>query len=242
MLYRRNAQHVVSIPAATVREVSALSTRLRALEPERIVHAIVSSCGKDGLLSRKDFDRLIQRIHPERRKQYYADVEARVSRGGVPSSPLTDKNRDAFGSLFNAFDRTGKGVVDAIEVAIGLAVLCSGSKSAKLATAFDLIDEDTDGLLSRRGLWRFFRSFLCALLTLSGAAQELSPDELIRVADGTALFACDSVLTSPTTSKKDGQVAANFDDIADWYTSAGYRIAPWLELLDMSKWNQLVSN
>lgn len=37
-------------------------------------------------------------------------------------------------------------------------------------------------------------------------------------------------------------VGITFDDIADWYTSIGYRIAPWLELLDLSKWNQLISN
>ena len=117
------------------------------------------------------------------------------------------------------------------------------SKSSKLAAAFDLLDEDRDGLLSRRSLWKFFRSFLCTLLTLSGAAHDLTSDEITRLADGTALFACDSVLTSPTTTepKAGDQYAATFDDIADWYTSTGYRIAPWLELLDMSKWKQLVT-
>lgn len=121
-------------------------------------------------------------------------------------------------------------------------MLLRRSKSAKLAAAFDLLDENASGVLSRRCLWKFFRSFLCSLLTLSGAAQELSSDEITRVADGTALFACDSVLTSPTTSEKDDMFAASFDDIADWYTSAGYRVAPWLELLDMTKWKQLVTS
>ena len=116
------------------------------------------------------------------------------------------------------------------------------SKSSKLAAAFDLLDENKDGFLSRRRLWKFFRSFLCTLLTLSGAAHDLTSDEITRLADGTALFACDSVLTSPTTTEKGDQFAATFDDIADWYTSAGYRIAPWLELLDMTKWKQLVTN
>ena len=27
-----------------------------------------------------------------------------------------------------------------------------------------------------------------------------------------------------------------FDDFAQWYTDGGYEVAPWLELLDLSKW------
>ncbi|CAE7599570.1 unnamed protein product, partial [Symbiodinium microadriaticum] len=244
MLYRRNAKHVVSISTDSVETVRTLSVAsgLANIEPEQIGQAVLACSSSDLLINRKEFDRLIQRINPDRRKQYYADMTARATRGEAPSSPFSEKNSDALGSLFNSFDRTGKGVVDAMEVAVGLSILCSGSKSSKLASAFELLDENKSGLLSRWRLWKFFRSFLCTLLTLSGAAQELSSDEITRVADGTALFACDSVLTSPTTTEKEDQYAATFDDIADWYTSAGYRIAPWLELLDMTKWKQLVTN
>lgn len=115
----------------------------------------------------------------------------------------------------------------------------------KLATAFDLLDEDRDGILSRRGVWRFFRSFLCSLLTFSGTAQTLSADEIMKIADSTALYACDSVIQSTAGSneqQQDTTVGITFDHIADWYTTTGYRIAPWLELLDISKWNQLVAN
>jgi hypothetical protein len=124
----------------------------------------------------------------------------------------------------------------------------------KLATAFDLLDEDRDGVLSRRGVWRFFRSFLCSLLTFSGTAQTLSPEEIMKIADSTALFACDSVIQSTATASgseqqqkqqqqtSDTTVGITFDHIADWYTTTGYRIAPWLELLDISKWNQLIAN
>jgi hypothetical protein len=120
------------------------------------------------------------------------------------------------------------------------------SKSVKLATAFDLLDEDSDGVLSRRGLWRFFRAFLCSLLTFSGTAQLLSAEEIMRIADSTALFACDSVIQATAQSKgpndREAIIGISFDNIADWYTSSGYHIAPWLELLDLSKWNQLIAN
>ena len=128
MLFRRNGKHVVSISAETVKTVRNLSVAsgLASISPEQITEAVLACCSKDLLLSRKEYDRLIQRINPDRRKQYYADVMARVSRGEAPSSPFSEKNSDAFGSLFNSVDRTGKGVVDALEVAIGLSILCAG--------------------------------------------------------------------------------------------------------------------
>lgn len=228
-----------------MRQVSAQSG-LSNIEPESIFQAILATCSSDSLLSRKQYDRFIARIHPDRRKQYFADVQAQVSRGESPSSPFSEKNADIFGALFDVFDRTGKGIVDASEIAIGLGVLCSGSKSSKLAAAFDLLDEKEQGSLSRRCVWKYFRSFICALLTLSGAALELTPDEAIRIADSTALFACDSVLTSVVQADQGNNHIANsaatFDDIADWYGSAGYSIAPWLELLDMSKWEHLIAD
>lgn len=28
----------------------------------------------------------------------------------------------------------------------------------------------------------------------------------------------------------------SFDELAAWYTREGYKVAPWLELLDLNKW------
>lgn len=28
----------------------------------------------------------------------------------------------------------------------------------------------------------------------------------------------------------------NFEEFADWYTYGGFEVAPWLELLDLKKW------
>lgn len=73
----------------------------------------------------------------------------------------------------------------------------------------------------------------------------------MKIADSTALFACDSVIQSTNEmnlsedqqqQQREMTIGITFDNIADWYTNSGYRIAPWLELLDLSKWNQLISN
>lgn len=128
ILHKRNGQYVVSILPETVTAVIDLSLQsgLSKIDSEKINQVIIESCTEDTLLNRKEFDRFIHRIHPQRRKQYHADIMARVKRGEPPTSPFSEKNSDAFNSLFNVYDRTGQGVVDAMEIAVGLSVLCSG--------------------------------------------------------------------------------------------------------------------
>ena len=134
ILHKRNGQYVVSILSDTVTAVLDLSfhSGLSKMDSETINQVILQSCSEDLLLNRKEFDRFIHRIHPQRRRQYHADIMARVKRGEPPTSPFSEKNSDAFSSLFNVYDRTGKGVVDAVEIAVGLSVLCSGYALASL--------------------------------------------------------------------------------------------------------------
>ena len=94
-----------------------------------------------------------------------------------------------------------------------------------------MLDENNDGMLSRRDLWRFIRSFVSALIVLSG--ENILPFDIIRLADNTALLVCDTVFA--------GENSVSFDDLADWYSSTGYRVSPWMELLDMSKWKHLMT-
>jgi Ca2+-binding EF-hand superfamily protein len=134
--------------------------------------------------------------------------------------------------FFNAFDRAGEGsVVDVVELAIGFTIFLEGSKSSKLALAFDLLDDDKDGVLSRRDVWRFFRSFLCGLLFVTGF---MSSDEhdIKFLLDASCVWLCDSLFSSIP----DDRNVAYFDDIADWYSGNGFKVASWLELLDKKKW------
>ena len=140
--------------------------------------------------------------------------------------------------FFNAFDRTGKGeVVDVTDLCSGFAILCKGNKSEKLAYVFDLMDDDQDGELTRRGLWRFFRCFLCSLLSLSGAISNLSFDETADLLDRSSRRTCESIFK--TIGPRDALIS--FNDIADWY-SVCCEDFPWLELLDLAKWSQLAQS
>jgi hypothetical protein len=123
-------------------------------------------------------------------------------------------------------------------------IFIDGSKSIKLAQAFDLLDTDADGYLSRRDIWRLFRSFLCALLVASRISSPSSNEddkqfERVKfLLDASCMWLVDSLFGTLV----EGQTRASFDNIADWYSSDGCQVASWLELLDKRKWRFISEN
>jgi len=170
---------------------------------------------EDGLISSHSFDDISSTI-------FSAINKSELKRG----LSLND--------FFSAFDRAGEGsVVDVVELAIGFTIFLEGSKSSKLALAFDLLDSDKDGVLSRRDVWRFFRSFLCGLLFVTGFIANDDYD-IKFLLDASCVWLCDSLFSSIPDRN-----VAYFDDIADWYSGSGFKVASWLELLDKKKWKIL---
>lgn len=188
------------------------TTRLSELDVAVVCKFLMDS-SHDGVLEKQTFD---------------AWCSQQLLGGGT----LTDNERDVFSrllsTLFDAFDRDAAGSVDAAEFASGFSVLCAGSKSAKLAAAWELLDDDDDGLLSRRGLWRYLRSFLTLLM---GACEASSGGgaKMVRIAaDAGAVWLSTQIFS---TSSDDNNIDFNF--FADWYTNGGFSVASWLELLDL---------
>ena len=103
------------------------------------------------------------------------------------------------------------------------------SKSSKLLFAFRLLDEDKDEYLTRRGIWRFIRSFLCVLLALSSSYNDMASEQLNNILDEL------SVLISSEILENDAK-RASFDMISSWYSTKGYINSTWIELLDLKKW------
>ena len=180
------------------------------------VSEVLSHLSKDGLLTKSQFD--------EGMKYLLSDDLSEVDKVGCLM---------ILSSIFYTFDRTDSDAVDVTDLVCGLAVICNGSKSSKLAFTFDLMDEDDDNILTKRGLWRYFRSFLCVLLTVSGASLDMSTEEIVGVCDDCAVWTSAQLLSSLHPSARSG---CNFENLADWYTTGGYQVATWLELLDLSKW------
>jgi len=169
----------------------------------------------------------------------------------------TDTQRllsDLLSYIFTSFNSSESDGVDAKEIACGFTVLCGGRKSDKLEHAFELMDKDNDGLLSRSDMVRYLFSFLTVLLSISSCPIGREPrEEFLLSMDGNPIkidentlsrlikdgsaWATTQVFNSANHRQmKDGQECINFDDFADWYTKGGYTSIPWLELLDLRKW------
>lgn len=211
----------LDISQDTVSSLSRLVTQTRLCNlPLNRLFDVMSGHSTDGLMSKEQYDSAVREL--------------------VPSESLTSNEKKEFAlslsTLFFAFDRTETNVVDVAELCCGFSILCSGSKSSKLSYAFEWMDEDEDNELSRRGLWRYFRSFLCTLLTLSGTTLDIPMDEATRVVDQCAVWTASKLFSTLDEQSDSPRSSVSFEDIADWYTGGGFEVATWLELLDLSKW------
>ena len=171
---------------------------------------------EEGALSKESFDSCIRSL--------------------IPGSLMNDEVRlrlsQVISGIFFAFDRERANLVDAVEFAAGFSIFCAGSKSDKLAYAFEILDDDFDGKISRRGMWRFTRAFLTVLMHISSVTDEVDGQSIIDGVDGAAVWTAAEVFKS-----KEGRTKyIMFDDFADWYTEGGYMKTSWFELLDLHKW------
>jgi Ca2+-binding EF-hand superfamily protein len=161
--------------------------------------------------------------------------------------------KDVFAGIFAVFDRGCKNDASALEVACGLTVLCRGKKSDKLEFAFEVLDKNKRGRLSRSDMATYLQSFLSVLLSIAFApALDHDPiDDTITTMNG---WRCDRTTATIIQASRGGADWAaslafrdfernsnqassmSFDDFADWYTTVGFSRIPWLELLDLQKW------
>lgn len=126
---------------------------------------------------------------------------------------------------------------NALELAIGMLLLCKGDKSSKLNYAWQVIDMDNDdGYLNRAELLFFLRAFIRMLVALSyEASTKLTVQETKRYATDMASWLSSTVMAK--YSELDGTDGlVSFDSFANWWLDGGSEVAPWLELLDLSKW------
>ena len=157
---------------------------------------------------------------------------------------------ELFAGIFSAFDRERKGAANALEVACGFTVLCHGKKSDKLEYAFEVLDREKRGNLSKSDTARYLRSFLTVLLsisftnalendrhddtmtTMNGDEFDRSSSNMLRVVEAGSSWAASQAFKN----RRNGRDYICFDEFAEWYTHVGYGNIPWLELLDLHKW------
>jgi len=157
---------------------------------------------------------------------------------------------DVLSFIFKAFDVDGKGKPGALQVACGMTVLCHGKKSDKLEYAFEVLDKDKKGELSKDDMHIYMRSFLTVLLGIA-CTPALETDELedtLKTGNGEepcernidslvrAVDAGSDWAVAQAFKRRDDVESISFDDFAGWYTDEGHISIPWIELLALRKW------
>lgn len=164
-----------------------------------------------------------------------------VIRQLIPGSSLSGEDKRMFSvllsSIFSAFDRTSSKQVPLVDFACGFTVLSKGSKSEKLAHAFDRFDPTRTGKLTVPVFRRYLASFLTFLLALNDEACRRPAGEVWKVVDDAVAEIADRVFADVGLDEDSSGIT--FEQIATWYTSGGHEVLPWLELLSIAKWPQV---
>ena len=220
-----------------------IESGFHTLAAETVCNAILSKASRSKI-SKQSFDLALKSLIP-----------------GLSGKKRPSEDMKTFSSLlsevFAAFDPGNTGRARAIEVACGFTVLCRGKKSDKLEFAFEVLDRNKKGRLSKIDTANYLQSFLTVLLSVAisplldsdrsddtlttikgGGHCELSPKILSRAVKAGAEWASELAFSSLRDHNPNDAAgtAMTFDDFAAWYTTAGYSSIPWLELLDLHKW------
>lgn len=154
--------------------------------------------------------------------------------------------QDVLTNFYRSFDLVQIDQVSLNELMGGLTLLCGGKKSTKLSFAFSLFDRrqhpkkkgkksyQRTNSLDGEELFLFLRSFLIITFSCCRQSWDLSDDSVNRYIAGTANMVTDDVMQYQWRTRKKERV--DFDEFGQWYNEGGYEIAPWLELLDLTKW------
>ncbi|CAB9528425.1 expressed unknown protein [Seminavis robusta] len=170
-------------------------------------------------------------------------------RAATGTSKLSSSVQELLSNLFHSYDLKQTNMVALNELMGGLALLCGGKKSTKLAFAFGVFDGRQkpkarkvknhkpslkDQSLDTRELYLFLRSFLIVLFSCCCQTLEMADNSVDRYIGDTANMVADDVMRYQWHTRKKDRI--DFDEFGEWYNEGGFEIAPWLELLDLKKW------
>jgi Ca2+-binding EF-hand superfamily protein len=189
------------------------------------------------VLRKNDFERSIDQL-------WTSEVNSRLS--SSEKQQFVDALTDVFGCFLQVSPHLNHDEVDVQEFAVGFCFFCAGNKSAKLAVGFEMLDDRRTGSLSEEQLFRYIRSYLLTLSAISLLTPfsknrsrpvfsiDMRKEMQVAVTNG-ARWTLKHFLkyTKDQPAAKIDQYS--FESFATWYSTGGYQIAPWLELLDLRK-------
>ena len=170
----------------------------------------------------------------------------------IPTSPDEHAEfvQQSFESMFHAYDYTRTKDMPAESVATptfitGFSLLSSGSKSEKLAIAFELMSDHENGMTQSR-LSVFLSAFLTILIAMSNFGKGVSASNFASVSQNACKSVADQIFSETSADddiqQRDNDDVISFDEFARWYGERGFETLTWLELLDLRKWHFMVEN
>ena len=128
---------------------------------------------------------------------------------------------ECISECYDALQRRGHAPMD--ELMTALSILCSCTKSDKLAAAFEVFDPQGRGSLGRVALVRMMRAFMVGIWSFAGVPVSA------QIAETAAWFA-DAICKEVASTR------VSFEDFGEFYNVAGFHVMSWVETLDLTKW------
>jgi Ca2+-binding EF-hand superfamily protein len=143
-------------------------------------------------------------------------------------------------NFYLSFDLSESKRVPLHQLMCGLTLLCGGKKSNKLVFAFGLFCSDDIGKNGKKkssmihnDFFYFFRSFLIVMFSCCNQSLSLSAEVVTQYISDTAKQVADDVMAYWKIRNVE---KVKFENFSEWYNEGGFETAPWLELLDLTKW------
>ncbi len=127
----------------------------------------------------------------------------------------------SYAAIFDVFNTNSSGFISVTIMARAMSFFSKGSKSGKLYAAFSLRDK-----IYKSDLIEVLGSFLTLVVALT-LKRRISSTDVIGIVERTCSELADLAL--------DNKECISFEEFGEWYNEGGYKLAPWLELLDLNK-------
>ena len=214
---------MLSLTESDIFNVSKLLnlSKLGTIEAPRAVDILLEECTGE-VLTKSDFNKAMKKL-------------IQVSELNAEDKRFLSLSLNTF---FFAFDQDCEESVDSNEFITGFLLLCGGSKSEKLAVAWELMDSDSDGSLNRLEFFALMKSLLRGIMALEGEAQRAAPHTIEKILDDT----CGELVELVFGEAHVDDSGLSFDNFGEYYNKGGYEKMAWLELLNLSKWGDVVSD
>ncbi len=189
-----------------------LRTRLSQLQQAEVVEMFQSEA-TDGFLDKEAFDRILYRLFPLTDRLTSSTLLSHLS------------------SMFGVFDVNNEGKVSVTNFFQGLILFCSGTYEDKIQFAFQMIDADRDGFLTRTDLTKFLLSLYVLLLTMSGLVKDLAMVDLVKLMSNAAQRKT-ALYFDIADTDRDGLVS-----FEEFLTVQDDDLVEWLRLFDVNESN-----